>query len=434
MKIRLLLLSIAVGCLGITACQAADRQPVSKVITGYTLEEAEAMEAAVSLQTMLKGGDISLFANTRLAEFFHTTVIPRRAPFRDLASQINPAVGKVMAETSYGNLSLDDFLASPRSFVQGFIVVHHGKVVFESYPGMKPADSHLWASCAKPLVGIILEQLIDEGLLDPHKTYGDYMPDFRGTAWEKVPVIDIMNMASGLDVLENDQTRGDPTSIATRLFISEFGQPDPVTHKVETTRDILKAATKQIEPGQRFDYASANTQSLVLLVEQITQKRFATVLDERVLSHVALAGDLQMHLSGADRLALSHGIVSSPLRDLAIFGMLFTPSWNKVSDKQVVSAAALERIQKHTPPHAVYMAGSDGPLFMDALADNVISNNHQWDDIFPDGDFFKLGFMGQGLYVSPSRDLVIAYFSTNPEEAPGERYMRPIARSGLFDK
>lgn len=434
MNARLLPLTIAIGCLGITAAPAADRLPVSKVITGYTLEEAETAAAAVSLQTMLQGGDISLFGNTRIAEFFHTTVIPRRAPFRDLPSEIDPAVGRIMAETSYGKLSLDDFLVSPKSFAQGFIVVHHGKVVFESYPGMKPGDSHLWASTAKPLVGIVLEQLIDEGLLDPRKPYGDYMPDFRGTGWESVPVIDIMNMASGLEVLENDQTRADPTSIATRLFLSEFGQPDSVTHKVETTRDILKAARKQIEPGQRFDYASSNTQALVLLVEQITQKRFATALDERVLSHVALAGDLQMHLSGADGLALSHGIVSSRLRDLAIFGMLFTPSWNTVSDKQVVSAATLERIQKQLPSHAAYMAGSDGPLFSEALADDVISNNQQWDDIFPDGDFFKLGFMGQGLYVSPSRDLVIAYFSTNPDTGPGQRYMRPIAKSGLFDK
>jgi len=79
------------------------------------------------------------------------------------------------------------------------------------------------------------------------------------------------------------------------------------------------------------------------------------------------------------------------------------------------------------------MAGSDGPRFMAALNDYVISNNRQWDDVFPDGDIFKLGFMGQGLYVSPGRDLVISYFSTKPDANPGQGYMRPIAKSGLFD-
>jgi hypothetical protein len=79
------------------------------------------------------------------------------------------------------------------------------------------------------------------------------------------------------------------------------------------------------------------------------------------------------------------------------------------------------------------MSGSDGPRFMAALNDYVISNNRQWDDVFPDGDMFKLGFMGQGLYVSPDRDLVISYFSTNPDTNPGQGYMRPIVKSGLFD-
>lgn len=38
---------------------------------------------------------------------------------------------------------------------------------------------------------------------------------------------------------------------------------------------------------------------------------------------------------------------------------------------------------------------------------------------FADGDMFKLGFNGRGMFVFPGRDLVIAYFSTNPDEAPG---------------
>ena len=33
----------------------------------------------------------------------------------------------------------------------------------------------------------------------------------------------------------------------------------------------------------------------------------------------------------------------------------------------------------------------------------------------PDGDFYKGGFGGQGLYISPTRDLVIAFFGTRQE-------------------
>ncbi len=412
---------------------ATRRDPVTKVIAGYSNSEFQAMIDNFRYETMLVGGDVSLFANTRLASFLHTTIVSPRKAYVPIPSEPNPEVGKVEAETAYGKLSLDDYVTSPKSFIQAFIVAHQGKVVYERYPGMKPTDSHLWASTAKPIAGLLIEQLVDEGKIDLNNTYSKYVPDFIDTAWANIKIIDLFNMASGLNIVEDDDTRSDPTSLTTRLFRSEFGFPDPVTNKLESTRYIMKLATKITEPGKRFDYSSMITQSLVILVEEVLNKRFSDAVDERVFSHMSLDGDMQIHQSGGDHLEGIHGLVSSRLRNLMHFGMLFTPSWNKVSEKKVVSDAALSRIRRELPSHEVYMGGSDGPRFMAALNDYVISNNRQWDDIFPDGDMFKLGFMGQGLYVSPDRDLVISYFSTNPDTNPGQGYMRPIAKSGLFD-
>ncbi len=411
----------------------ASRVPVTKVLDGYSNSEYQAMLKNFRYETMLVGGDLSLFANTRLASFLHTAIISPRKVSAPLSYKPNFEIGKIEAETVYGNLSLDDFVASPKSFIQAFVVAHKGTVVYECYPGMKPTDSHLWASTAKPIAGLLIEQLIDEGKIDQNKTYGEYIPDFRGSAWENIKIIDLFNMASGLNIVENDATRNDPQSLTTRLFRSEFGFPDPVTNKLEMTRSIMKQATKEIDPGMRFDYSSMITQSLVMLIEEVLNQRFSDAVDERVFSHMSLDGDMQIHLSSSDYLEGMHGLVSSRLRNLMHFGMLYTPSWNKISDKKVVSDAALNRIRKELPSHEAYMAGSDGPRFMAALNDYVISNNRQWDNIFPDGDMFKLGFMGQGLYVSPDRDLVISYFSTNPDTNPGQGFMRPIAKSGLFD-
>ena len=408
-------------------------QPVTKAIEGYSDAEYEAMFKVYGYQTALIGGDASLFANSRMATFFHTAVVPQRKPSNPVPTELNPAIGRIEATAPIGTMSLDDFVTNPKSDIQAFIVMHKGKVVYERYPGMKPTDSHVWASTAKPIVGLLLEQLIDEGKIDQNGTYGQYVPDFRGTAWENIRILDIMNMASGLNIGETDAARHNPTSIPTRLFLSEFGQPDSITKKIETTRTILKLAAKEIPPGTRFDYSSLNTQALVILVEEVTKKRFSDVADEKVFSHMSLDGDMQLHLSSGDRLEAMHGLVSSRLRNLMLFGMLYTPSWSKIADQQVVSDAALHRIRKEVASHQAYMAGSDGPTFTNALNDYVISNNRQWDDIFPDGDMFKLGFMGQGLYVSPDRDLVIVYFSTNPDTTPGQRYMRPIAKSGLFN-
>lgn len=410
-----------------------NRQPVTKEISGYSNTEYQTMFNNYSYETSLRGGDVSLFASTRMASFFHTAIVPSRRLSSPLPSEHNSAIGKIEAETAYGKLSLDNFINSPKSFIQAFIVSHKGKVVYERYPGMSPADSHIWFSSAKPVTGLAIELLIDDGRIDQNKTYGNYVPDFRGTAWENIKIIDLLNMASGLNIAENDQTRNDPKSMMSRLLRSTLGSPDPVTNKLETTRTIMKLAARDIEPGLRFDYSSMITLALAILIEEVSQKRFSDFVDEKIFTHMSLDGVMQFHFSCADNLILTNGFISSSLRNLMLFGMLYTPSWKIISEKQIVSDEALHRIRNELPTHDCFMAGVDGPLFTAALQDNILSNSRQWDDIFPDGDMFKLGFNGQGLYVSPDKDLVIAYFSTNPEEAPGQGYMRPISKSGLFD-
>ena len=62
---------------------------------------------------------------------------------------------------------------------------------------------------------------------------------------------------------------------------------------------------------------------------------------------------------------------------------------------------------------------------------------HQWDFVMEDGDFYKGGYGGQGLYISPSRDLVIAFFGTLDEDGQSSQMTqvaRQLAKSGLFDQ
>ena len=62
-------------------------------------------------------------------------------------------------------------------------------------------------------------------------------------------------------------------------------------------------------------------------------------------------------------------------------------------------------------------------------------NSYQWDWVSTEGDFSKGGAGGQGLYVSPSRDLVIAWFGTPDEDGRGNSMSaiaRQLASSDLF--
>ena len=149
---------------------------------------------------------------------------------------------------------------------------------------------------------------------------------------------------------------------------------------------------------------------------------------------VGVEAPLQVHTT-PDGVACAHGLASSTLRDMARFGMLYTPSWNKVSKERVVTPEILDTIFEEQRPHDFLMKGFDGQVFkLYHGREDFMGNSHQWDCVWPDGDMWKGGLQSQGLYVSPKKDLVIGYFSVNNDDHTIHRFGRAIADSGLFDE
>ena len=65
---------------------------------------------------------------------------------------------------------------------------------------------------------------------------------------------------------------------------------------------------------------------------------------------------------------------------------------------------------------------------MAAYGDALPPPGRQWDFVTDEGDLFKGGFGGQGLYVSPGRDLVVAFAGT-PAEDGSVNQLRWFSRS-----
>jgi CubicO group peptidase (beta-lactamase class C family) len=181
---------------------------------------------------------------------------------------------------------------------------------------------------------------------------------------------------------------------------------------VESQLEIVRSARRLRPPGQSFDYSSLNTTVLTLLAEAVEGKRWADIFQDRVWSRIGVEGDMQVALA-PDGTAQAHGLLSTRLRDVARYGLQYTPSWAKASREQIVTDAFVHEIQ----------TGGRKSIFPKGELSNVMRNqafpahpptaNHwQWDAVWDDGDFFKGGVFGQGLYVSPGRDLVVAWYST----------------------
>jgi CubicO group peptidase (beta-lactamase class C family) len=191
-------MALFVTIFGATSCaqtEVPDREPFSP-------EEAERLEREVNLENWDGGGELSRFAFLSIPKIFATAVISRgdgevlafeTALEADIARyQVALADGSVMG--------FDDYVAS--GALDGIVIVRGGAVVYESYPRMRSGDSHILFSVSKVLVSTVVAILEGRGLLDVSKPVDSYVPALRATAWEGIPVLDVLDMASGIDALE----------------------------------------------------------------------------------------------------------------------------------------------------------------------------------------------------------------------------------------
>jgi len=276
---------------------------------------------------------------------------------------------------------------------------------------MRPSDFHVWMSVAKTTASLVVRLLAEEGKVDVEKPIDSYMPALRNTEWAGTRVIDVLDMASGMDIIENQAGRENPRSVISRYNLASSGEKNADGEK-ESLFELIRSAKRSGPAGKAFDYSSVNTTLLALLAETVENKRWSDIYQERVWSKMTVEGDMQVAIA-PDSTPLPHGLVASRLRDMARYGMLYTPSWNKAARERIVSQAYVREIQTGGRKE-IFLKGELGNRLTTASfpASPPSANHWQWDAVWPDGDFYKGGVYGQGLYVSPDKDLVIVWFST----------------------
>ncbi len=398
---------------------------------GYTAEQTRFFHQLFDLGNwqVTTDEDYARYTLLRTAEFFPEALLRRSGPITRLPEAPRSEVGGVVAETpALGKLTLDSFLA--RSETDGFIVVHHGRIVYERYPRMRRSDTHLLWSISKTFAGLLVAQLAAERRVAVQSPIEQYVPELASTAWQGTRVIDILDMASGMDALENDEANTwERPELAVFQYESSLGLLKWTPAAARSTREIVASIKRRRPSGEAFEYMSVDTFVLAWLVESVTRKPYAAVLSERIWSRMGAEADGLIVTSPRTGATAAHGGISATLRDIARYGLLFTRS-RPLGAADVVPAGYLDTILRGGRPQLVERAGPGSKAIATDGVEAAHHNIYQWDAVWPDGDFFKAGFRGQGLYVSPSRDLVIAYVSSDGEFQ--KRYARVLAHSGLF--
>lgn len=368
--------------------------------------------------------DFTRFAYLNTWHFFPHALIHRAGPVSELESALSPGIGKIKAKTAAGEMSLDEWTTD---HTDGVLVIHKGKIIYEKYPRMRPYDKHIWWSVSKSVAGTIVGMLEEQGLVDVSKPVETYIEEFKGTDWEGTPVIDILDMASGSEGLEADDPEAytNPES-PYGLYESSLGMQPKTLKTTFSTYDYIPTLKRQKPSGQKYEYHSINTFVCGWIAERVTGKPYAELVSEMIWQRMGAESDGLIIISPAGA-AASHGAISSTLRDLGRYGMLFTPSWHKVAKEKVIPDALIKRIQTTGRPE-IYRAGITAPKIDAYMGEKVAFETRQWDFVLRDGDFGKYGYHGQTLYISPSKDLVVVNFATG-KGYDTSSFSRAIAKS-----
>jgi len=361
--------------------------------------------------------DKTLYAWQNMSAFQYTMQILRDGPISDLPEKIDPGIGEI-AFTRPGKTpeTVDQHFDS--SHMDGLLVLHNGNVVFERYKTMRPFDKHQWFSCSKVVPGTMVALLALEGKIDVKKPVTTYVPELKDSDWDKVTVEETLDMATGLDSTEHEEPNDDARSNPERGWYKwavSIGLFEDKDHLNQSPYDVLRNM-KKVKPGHTvFEYNSIDTFVLELIVNGVTGQTLNEVFGDRVWRKMGAQND---GFVGVTKYGLGNGwgFINTTLRDMARFGMLFTPSWDQVSTTQVVPDALLNTIQHGGKPE-IFLGGFVGKEMQHSFPDiKGLTNRYQWDIVFPDGDIYKGGVGGQGIFISPSTDTVVVYFSTGKQQ------------------
>ena len=412
-----ILVSVAIAIAFVTPAEAQstykipdDLAPVSKWAKGFTAKEADKFRRAYNAADYVSGNDITAFAWLNISEVLPTMMIARGGRIAPLKSAPMPEIAKVAAKTDLGTMPLSEAMTDPRSRMQAIAIVHKGKIVYESYPGMPKAMKHVWNSASKTITGLMIHLLANDGLVDLDAPVSTYLAFTKGSPIGAIKVADVLHQRSGLDFEETHENIQNPDHPMGRILAAAMtarGVPAGLGVK-----DLVTEVPARRPPNTAFEYSTFNTQILGFIVEEVTGKPWNWAVSERIWSKAGMEGDGMLGLSSAGE-GLHGGVFASTLRDFARFALLFTPSWNVVADERVVPENYFDTVYAAINPD-IYRVGFQGQRMVKAFGpdDPPRGTSYQWDAIFADGDLYKAGLGGQAIYISPETDTAVVYFST----------------------
>ena len=297
--------------------------------------------------------------------------------------------------------TVDEVLA--RTYADGFLVCHRGRVVTERYfNDMAPHSPHLSQSVSKSVVGTLAGVLHHEGLLDLDAPLAELVPELAQCGYAGATLSQVLDMQSGVRFSED---YGAPDSDMTRIDVASGWRPPRPDEDVPTIRDVILTLPQERAHGESFSYRSIETDVVAWVIERAADAPLAQLLSDRIWTRIGAERDAFFTVDGAGT-ALADGGFNATLRDYARFGRMIAEG-GRAGGAQVVPEAWIDATRRGDP-------SKFGTDYIDRFPKGAY--RHQWWILDADrGDIMARGIFGQLIYVDPESDFVSVLLSTWPD-------------------
>ena len=141
-------------------------------------------------------------------------------------------------------MSFASLLQSDLTTTLGLLVLHKGKIVFESYPRMKEYEKPIYWSVTKVMPAMLVRLLEERGVVDVEKEVDYYIPELAASDFAGIKIRHILDMSTGLDCQDEYQDRQScyyQYSMSIGDGFREESSPDTVsyTHLTLPTKRIV---------------------------------------------------------------------------------------------------------------------------------------------------------------------------------------------------
>mgnify|MGYP000019846056 CR=1 FL=1 len=289
-------------------------------------------------------------------------------------------------------MSLDEYYS--KHSVAGLLIIKDGQIAYERY-GLGNDENTVWDSfsVAKSLTSLLLGVALKEGYIKSlDEKVSDYLPRLKGSAYDDASIRHILHMSSGV---QWDENYSDPNADINKMPWDARG-----------LYDYLKQKPRVHPAGDQFNYNSAETNLVGTLVRSAIGNNLSTYLSDKIWKPFGMQADGSWELGVPGGGETGGSSFNATLRDFGRIGLFALRRGTLLDGTQVLPEGWMQESTRPAETNKHY-----GYLW--------------W--LKANGAYAAQGIFGQGIYIFPEQNMVVALHSARPIAADLKDLMRQDA-------